>query len=135
NATNEFLWGSLVFGFMFLYVSLFTIVRTASQRIVRQSSENEMLLKDTQRKAARLQVVNELARSINQSALDLEEVFQTALRGIDRIVAHTSASISLLDEQNGDVLDVVYSYAPESNGPKSKNVANIDIECARRLLG
>jgi signal transduction histidine kinase len=131
NVTNQFLWVSLVFGFMFLYVSLFTIVRTASQRIVRQSSENEMLLKDTQRKAARLQVVNELARSINQSALDLEEVFQTALRGIDRIVAHSGASISLLDEQNGDVLDVVYSHAPESSG----RLANIDIECARRLLG
>jgi len=131
NATNEFLWVSIIFGFMFLYVSLFTIVRTASQRIVRQSSENEILLKDTQRKAARLEVVNELARSINQSALDLDEVFQTALRGIDRIVAHNGASISLLDEQNGEVLDTVYSNAPEADG----RLASLDIDCARRLLG
>lgn len=131
NATNEFLWVSIVFGFMFLYVSLFTIVRTASQRIVRQSNENEMLLRDTQRKAARLEVVNELARSINQSALDLDEVFQTALRGIDRIVAHNGASISLLDEQNGDVLDTVHSHAPEADG----KLASVDIDCARRLLG
>jgi signal transduction histidine kinase len=131
SATNEFLWVSIVFGFMFLYVSLFTIVRTASQRIVRQTSENELLLRDTQRKAARLEVVNELARSINQSALDLEEVFDTALRGIDRIVAHSGASISLLDEQNGEVLDTVFSIAPEVDG----RLADLDIDCARQLLG
>jgi signal transduction histidine kinase len=114
NATSEFLWGSIIFGFLFLYISLFTIVRTASQRIVRQSTENEILLVDTQRKAARLQVVNELARSINQSALDLEEVFQTALRGIDRIVSHNGASITLLDERTGEALDTVYSTSADA---------------------
>lgn len=131
NVTNEFLWVSIIFGFSFLYVSLFTIVRTASQRIVRQSEDNALLLKDTQHKAARLEVVNELARSINQSALDLEEVFQTALRGIDRIVPHNSASISLLDEQNGEVLDTVFSTT--TNG--DTKLADVSIECARRLLG
>jgi signal transduction histidine kinase len=111
NATSQFLWASIGFGFLFLYISLFTIVRGASQRIVRQSTENEMLLADTQRKAARLEVVNELARSINQSALDLDEVFRTALRGIDRIVTHNGASITLLDERSGQVLDTIYSTA------------------------
>jgi signal transduction histidine kinase len=120
DATSRFLWGSIGFGFLFLYISLFTIVRSASQRIVRQSGENEMLLADTQRKAARLQVVNELARSINQSALDLDEVFRTALRGIDRIVSHNGASITLLDERSGEVVDTIYSTAPAPGAEPEK---------------
>ncbi|HET9493520.1 MAG TPA: ATP-binding protein [Chloroflexia bacterium] len=128
--TNEFLWVAIVFGFAFLYISLFTIVRTASQRITRQSRENELLLDDTRHKAARLEVVNQLARSINQSALDLEEVFQTALRGIDRIVWHTGASISLLDEQNGEVLDTVYSTGAAEDGKP----ADVDLVLAQKLL-
>ncbi len=131
NATSEFLWGSIIFGFLFLYISLFTIVRTASQRIVRQSNENEVLLVDTQRKAARLEVVNELARSVNQSALDLDEVFQTALRGIDRIVSHNGASITLLDERTGEALDTVYS----SSAGAAVNAARLDIERSLQLLG
>ncbi len=130
NATSEFLWGSLIFGFLFLYISLFTVVRTASQRIVRQSSENEVLLIDTQRKAARLEVVNELARSINQSALDLDEVFQTALRGIDRIVSHNGASITLLDERTGEALDTVYS----TSAGAAVDTAEPDIEQSLQLL-
>ncbi len=133
NATNQFLWISIAFGFSFLYVSLFTLVRSASQRITRQARENEVLLEDTERKAARLAVVNELARSINQSALDLEEVFQTALRGIDRIVPNNGANISLLDEQNGDLLDTVYTNNAEGSAQRLKR-EELDIECARRLL-
>ena len=128
--TNEFLWVAMVFGFAFLYISLFTIVRTASQRITRQSRENELLLDDTRHKAARLEVVNQLARSINQSALDLEEVFQTALNGIDRIVWHTGASISLLDEQNGEVLDTAYSAGAAEDGKP----ADVDLVLAQKLL-
>lgn len=128
--TNEFLWVAVGFGFAFLYISLFTIVRSASQRITRQSRENDLLLSDTRHKAARLEVVNELARSINQSALDLEEVFQTALRGIDRIVWHTGASISLLDEQNGEVLDTVYSAGAAEGG----KAPDVDLTLAQKLL-
>jgi signal transduction histidine kinase len=128
--TNEFLWVALGFGFAFLYISLFTIVRSASQRITRQSRENELLLDDTRHKAARLEVVNQLARSINQSALDLEEVFQTALNGIDRIVWHTGASITLLDEQNGEVLDTVYSPGAAEGGKPAK----IDPIVVQKLL-
>jgi signal transduction histidine kinase len=135
DATNEFLWISIGFGFSFLYVSLFTLVRSASQRIIRQARENAVLLEDTERKAARLAVVNELARSINQSALDLEEVFQTALRGIDRIVPNNGASISLLDEQNGEVLDTVCLKESRGNDKARRHgCAELDIECARRLL-
>ncbi len=64
--TNQYLWLSIGTGFLFLYVSLFTIVRNASQRLLRQSHENSMLLMDSERKAARLELVNELARSINE---------------------------------------------------------------------
>ncbi len=111
--TNQYLWLSIGTGFLFLYVSLFTLVRNASQRLLRQSHENSMLLVDSERKAARLQVVNELARSINQSSLDLDAIFKTALRGIDRIVRHTGAGITLLDEETGAALHSVFSDAPE----------------------
>jgi signal transduction histidine kinase len=95
DVTNGFLWTTVATGFAFLYISLFTIVRNASQRLLYQARENATLLADTRRKAARLQVVNELARSINSSSLGLSRVFEVALRGIDRIVDHTGASITL----------------------------------------
>src|SRR5207249_6551474 len=53
NHTTTFLWVSIAWGFLFLYVSLFAIVRGASDRLIRQSRENALLLTDTQRKAAR----------------------------------------------------------------------------------
>lgn len=110
--TNNFLLAGIFTGFLFLYVSLFTIVRNASQRLLKQSSENRALLADTERKAARLALVNELARSITRSSLDLDEVFNTALSGIDRIVEHAGSSIVLLDEQSGEPLRIVHSTLP-----------------------
>ena len=136
NNSSEFLWISILFGFSFLYISLFTLVRSASQRITHQARENAVLLDDTQRKAARLQVVNELARSINQSALDLDEVFQTALRGIDRILPNNGASISLLDEKNGELLDTVHAEGNDTaNDGSGRSIkAELSVACAQRLL-
>lgn len=122
--TSAFLWTSIFTGFLFLYVSLFTIVRNASQRILRQSHENAVLLTDTERKAARLELVNELARSINSSTLDLEEVFNTAVRGIDRIVRHSGASITLFDERTGRPAQTIASHA----------VSPEEIEAAKKLI-
>ncbi|MEO6457925.1 MAG: ATP-binding protein [Chloroflexia bacterium] len=137
NVTNEFLWASIITGFLFLFVSLFTIVRNASQRIFRQSYENGLLLRDTERKAARLEVVNELARSINSSSLDLTEVFQTALRGIDRVLGpagmgSTAARITLLDERAGagEVLEVSHG------DPEGLDIFDeIDVDLKKKLLG
>jgi signal transduction histidine kinase len=122
--TSAFLWTSIFTGFLFLYVSLFTIVRNASQRILRQSNENAVLLADTERKAARLELVNELARSINSSTLDLDEVFNTVIRGIDRIVRHTGASISLFDERTGRSLKTI----------ASQEVSPDEIEAGKKLI-
>jgi signal transduction histidine kinase len=130
--TNQYLWLSIGTGFLFLYVSLFTIVRNASQRLLRQSHENAMLLMDSERKAARLELVNELARSINESSLDLDAVFRTALRGIDRIVPHNGASITLLDERTGAPLNSIFSEAPEV---KDVSVTGRDIDLKMTLLG
>ena len=136
NITNEFLWASIITGFLFLFVSLFTIVRNASQRMLRQSYENELLLRDTERKAARLEVVNELARSINSSSLDLTEVFQTALRGIDRVLGpagagSTAARITLFDERTGsaEVLEVSHGDL------ESQQILDeIDVDLKKKLL-
>lgn len=112
--TNQYLWLSIGTGFLFLYVSLFTIVRNASQRMLRQTHENAMLLADSERKAARLQLLNELARSINESSLDLDAVFSTVLRGIDRIVRHSGASITLVNEETGEALHSLSSQSSEN---------------------
>ncbi|HVG00248.1 MAG TPA: histidine kinase dimerization/phospho-acceptor domain-containing protein, partial [Chloroflexia bacterium] len=122
--TSAFLWTSIFTGFLFLYVSLFTIVRNASQRLLRQSHENAVLLADTERKAARLELVNELARSINSSTLDLDEVFNTAVRGIDRIVRHSGASISLFDERTGRAAQTIASH----------EVSAGEIEAGKKLI-
>ena len=81
-------------------------------------------------------MVNELARSINQSALDLDEVFQTALRGIDRILPNNGASISLLDEKNGELLDTVHAEGNDTanDGSGSSIQAELSVACAQRLL-
>lgn len=111
--SSKLLWASIVAGFGALYFSLFAIVRGASQRLIRQSRENAMLLTDTQRKAARLATINELARAINQSSLNLDAVFQTALRGINRIVPQSVGSIAVVDEQTGEPTSFV-SMQPAS---------------------
>lgn len=135
SLTNSFLWTSIFTGFLFLYVSLFTIVRNASQRILRQSSENMRLLADTERKAARLELVNELARSINRSALDLDEVFGTALRGIDRIVRHSGASITLLNDCGHAPVRTIVSSEAASGGVSREEVeAEIDLLSQRAIF-
>lgn len=132
NFTNQYLWLSIGTGFLFLYVSLFTLVRNASQRLLRQSHENAMLLVDSERKAARLELLNELARSINESSLDLDAVFRTALRGIDRIVRHNGACITLLNERTGAPLRSIFSDSPDV---KDSSVTGGDVEAKNALLG
>jgi HD-GYP domain-containing protein (c-di-GMP phosphodiesterase class II) len=50
--TNRFLWGSILAGFLFLYVSLFTLVGNASRRLSRQSEENAHLYRQAQQRLA-----------------------------------------------------------------------------------
>jgi hypothetical protein len=57
--TNGFLWSSIAGGFLFLYVSLFTIVRNASSRLERQSAENAQLYEESQHQLAVRQVAEE----------------------------------------------------------------------------
>jgi signal transduction histidine kinase len=130
--TNTFLWLNIGWGFLFLYISLFAIVSGASSRLIRQSQENALLLADTERKAARLQTVNELARSINRSSLDLDDVFQTAMRGVDRVVPHSGASLSLIDERTGSTRRRILSHAPEDH---EITLADVDLDTERSLLG
>jgi signal transduction histidine kinase len=130
--TNGYLWTSIATGFLFLYVSLFTLVRNASQRMLRQSHENAMLLADTERKAMRLETLNELARSINESSLNLEGVFNTALRGIDRIVSHNGASITLLEDGADEKARIYLSRLPERDGGAGPGR---ELAAKRSLLG
>jgi signal transduction histidine kinase len=131
DQTTAYIWKVIVMGFVFLYLSLFAIVRGASQRITRQSRENALLLADTQRKAARLEAVNALARSINQPSLDLGRVFQTALLGVDRIAVHNGASITLLDEHTGEVVSRVTS---SSSREDASSLIELCADCEKDLL-
>ncbi|MBF6614223.1 MAG: GAF domain-containing protein [Chloroflexi bacterium] len=133
--TSEYLWTSIAFGFLFLYISLFTIVRTASQRILRQRRENAALLIDTQRKADRLEVLNQLARSINSSSLNLNRVFQTALHGIERIVKHSGASISLYDEEIGELSNTVFSQPITGSENAMARLDSKELEAELEMLG
>jgi signal transduction histidine kinase len=69
---------SVSLGFLILYLSLFAVVRNASRQLTRQSRENEA-------KAARLEVLNDMTRSIS-SNYGLSTICGSALVGMDRIV-------------------------------------------------
>jgi signal transduction histidine kinase len=133
--TNGYLWTSIATGFLFLYVSLFTLVRNASQRLLRQSHENAMLLADTERKATRLEILNELARSINQSSLDLDAVFSTALRGIDRIVQHSGACITLFGEHPDEEARTYVLHTPGHPELGEVMVTGKELAAKKSLLG
>jgi HD-GYP domain-containing protein (c-di-GMP phosphodiesterase class II) len=73
--TNGFLWFSLAGGFLFLYVSLFTIVRNASSRLERQSAENAQLYVEAQHQLA--------VRQLAEERIKLQVEHLQALRDID----------------------------------------------------
>jgi putative nucleotidyltransferase with HDIG domain len=62
--TTAFLWTAIGVGFLFLYVSLFTIVRNASRTLVRQSEENKELYQKrlSEREEAERQAQGQLKR-------------------------------------------------------------------------
>ena len=81
--------------------------------------------------------INELARTINEPSLDLDQVFRTALRGIDRIVKHNGACLSLLDERTGAALKRVLSPPPKGTSPGGGDslLAGMEAEAEKELLG
>ena len=77
--TNGFLWSSIAGGFLFLFVSLFTIVRNASSRIERQSAENAQLYQEAQHQLAE--------RKVAAERIKLQVEHLQALRDIDIAIA------------------------------------------------
>ncbi|HEX8230319.1 MAG TPA: HD domain-containing phosphohydrolase [Chloroflexia bacterium] len=73
--TNGFLWFSIAGGFLFLYLSLFTIVRNASSRLERQSTENAQLYQEAQHQLAE--------RKVAEERIKLQVEHLQALRDID----------------------------------------------------
>ncbi|HEX8599756.1 MAG TPA: HD domain-containing phosphohydrolase [Chloroflexia bacterium] len=73
--TNGFLWFSIAGGFLFLYLSLFTIVRNASSRLERQSAENAQLYQEAQHQLAE--------RKVAEERIKLQVEHLQALRDID----------------------------------------------------
>ncbi|MDQ3704844.1 MAG: HD domain-containing protein [Chloroflexota bacterium] len=77
--TNGFLWVSIAGGFLFLYLSLFTIVRNASSRLERQSAENAQLYHEAQHQLAE--------RHVAEERIKLQVEHLQALRDIDIAIA------------------------------------------------
>lgn len=67
-------------GFLVLFLSLFALVRGASKRLNLQAHDNDA-------KAARLETINELTRSINAKN-DLDSICSSALNGLGGITIH-----------------------------------------------
>jgi len=78
NNTSMFLWVTVGAGFLFLYVSLFTIVRNASQTLIRQSEEN-----------------NELYRNAQERLVEREEAQRQTQRQVERLKALRSIDIAI----------------------------------------
>jgi putative nucleotidyltransferase with HDIG domain len=108
-ATTQGLWTSLGAGFAFLYLSLFTIVRTASRKLEQQSAENAQLyrqadarLRDlqiaeaaTQRQVKRLGALRQIDVAIN-SSLDLKLTLTVILDQVCEQLHVDSACILLM---------------------------------------
>jgi putative nucleotidyltransferase with HDIG domain len=75
NDTSGFLWSSIGAGFVFLYISLFTLVRNASHTLRQQSKDNEQLYKEAQQR------LTEREAAERRTQLQVERL--KALRNID----------------------------------------------------
>lgn len=109
--TNGYLWFSVVGGFLFLYLSLFTIVRNASGQLVRQNAENAQLYKEAQhqlanriaaeervrRQVAHLEALREIDIAIS-SNLDLDLTLNVILTQVRAQLKVDAASVLLLNE-------------------------------------
>lgn len=110
--TNGFLWFSVAGGFLFLYVSLFTIVRNASSRLERQNAENAQLYHEAQHQLAerkvaevqlkrqmeRLQALRDIDIAIT-SNLDLALILNVILTQVRTQLKVDAADVLLLDER------------------------------------
>ena len=78
DSIRRYVFISVSLGFLVLYLSLFAVVRNASRQLSRQSRENDA-------KAARLEVLNDMTRSIS-SNYGLNTICGSALVGMDHVV-------------------------------------------------
>jgi putative nucleotidyltransferase with HDIG domain len=108
--TTQRLWLSIGVGFLFLYVCLFTIVRNASRRLVRQSTENAQLYREaqqrlveveqaevrTQRQVERLGALRSIDLAIN-SSLDLKLTLDVILQQVVEQLRVDAACVLLME--------------------------------------
>jgi putative nucleotidyltransferase with HDIG domain len=111
DSTSKFLWITVGAGFLFLYVSLFTIVRNASQTLIRQSEENKGLYRkaqerlaereeaerQTQRQVERLKALRNIDMAIS-SNLDLRLTLHVILTQVCTHLHVDAAGVLLLNE-------------------------------------
>jgi putative nucleotidyltransferase with HDIG domain len=112
DATSGFLWTSIAAGFVFLYISLFTLVRNASHKLIHQSKENEELYQEaqqrlaereeaqrqTQRQMERLKALRNIDVAIS-SNLDLRLVLHVILAQVCSQLRVDASCILILDKQ------------------------------------
>lgn len=87
DSIRRYVFVSVSLGFLVLYLSLFALVRNASRQLTRQSRENEA-------KAARLEVLNDMTRSIS-SNYGLATICGSALVGMDHILPGRQLAVAV----------------------------------------
>ncbi len=140
--TSMFLWTVMGAGFIFLYVSLFTIVRNASRTLVRQSKENKALYEEaerrivereeaelqTQRQVKRLKALRNIDIAIS-SNLDLRLTLHVILSQVCAHLHVDAAGVLLLDKQTQ-----MFEYVAES-GFRSDSISSFKIKLGDGYTG
>ncbi len=135
RATTGYLWSSIGIGFLFLYVTLFTIVRNASLRLTRQSEENAHLYHEAQAQLAhRIEAEQNIQRQLDRlgalrsidisitSSLELSLTLQVILDHVRNQLQVDAADVFLLNTtpnseiQNSSVLSPQFSVLEYAAG-------------------
>ncbi len=91
-------WLSVMVGFLVLYVSLFTLVRSASRELVRRNAENARLYEQEQTRRAELAALYQLSRNLADVVRDFDAVLDLVLRRAVTICHVAFARIALVED-------------------------------------
>jgi len=106
DSLTSWLHGGLAIGFSILYISLFTIVRRASHKLIRREQENAALYEKTRQHVRKLSALRDIDRAIS-STLDLKETLDVLLvHAIEHVGHGDSAAAVALVEPGTDILQV-----------------------------
>ncbi len=111
NEIQRLVYGGLGIGFLVLYLSVFAIVRGASQALVRHSEENTLLYSRERKRAQQMQIINDISRQLS-SILEPDQLLNEILQVITTRFHYERASVNLLRDRRF-VQAKLCGYPPE----------------------